>query len=190
MIVRDTWADPRFVDHPETRGDDPIRFYAGVPLTIDEGSALGMLCVVDKVPRQLTPAQIAGLKTLARHVSRELRLRREAARSRVSMAEGALRKGEVLGGMILGWNFGDGHLNDERLLRAIQPQCGFEPGEVRVVSVEGQPLFGPSMHWKVVDAASGLVAAGDTTIARMKALQPWPTGEYAEALLRRRRATA
>jgi hypothetical protein len=99
-------------------------------------------------------------------------------------------EGEVLGGMILGWNFGDGHLNDERLLRAIQPQCGFEPGEVRVVSVEGQPLFGPKMHWKVVDAASGVIAEGDTEIARMRHLQPWPTGEYAEALLRHRRATA
>ena len=99
-------------------------------------------------------------------------------------------EGEVLGGMILGWNFGDGHLNDERLLRAIQPQCGFEPGEVRVVSVEGQPLFGPTMHWKIVDAATGLVEEGKTTLSRMKGLQPWPTGEYAEALLRRRRATA
>lgn len=99
-------------------------------------------------------------------------------------------EGEVLGGMILGWNFGDGHLNDERLVRAIQPQCGFAPGEVRVVSVESQPLFGRSMHWKVVDAATGLVAEGRTEIARMKALQPWPTGAYAEALLRRQRATA
>jgi hypothetical protein len=99
-------------------------------------------------------------------------------------------EGEVLGGMILGWNFGDGHLNDERLLRAIQPQCGFEPGEVRMISVEGQPLFGPTMHWKIVDAATGLVDEGKTEMARMKGLQPWPTGEYAEALLRPRRATA
>jgi hypothetical protein len=99
-------------------------------------------------------------------------------------------EGEVLGGMILGWNFGDGHLNDERLLRAIQPQCGFEPGEVRVVSVEGQPLFGPTMHWRIVDAATGLVDEGKTEIASMRGLQPWPTGRYAEALLRRQRATA
>lgn len=99
-------------------------------------------------------------------------------------------EGEVLGGMVLGWNFGDGHLNDTRLLQAVQAQCGFEPGELRVVMVESQPLFGRTMHWKVVDAASGLVAEGRTEIARMKALQPWPTGEYAEALLRRQRATA
>ena len=51
-------------------------------------------------------------------------------------------EGEVLGGMVLGWNFGDGHLNHTQLLEAVQAQCGFEPGEVRVVMVESQPLFG------------------------------------------------
>src|SRR5262245_34512505 len=40
-------------------------------------------------------------------------------------------EGEVLGGMVLGWNFGDGHLNGAQLLAAVQAQCGFEPGEVR-----------------------------------------------------------
>ena len=50
--------------------------------------------------------------------------------------------GEVFGGMVLGWNFGDGHLNGMQLLEAVQAQCGFEDGEVRVVMVESQPIFG------------------------------------------------
>jgi hypothetical protein len=90
-------------------------------------------------------------------------------------------EGEVLGGMVLGWNFGDGHLNGEQLLAAVQAQCGFEPGEVRVVMVESQPLFGRSMRWKIVDAASGVIETGETLLAPMKAVQPWPTGKYAEA---------
>ncbi len=94
--------------------------------------------------------------------------------------------GEVLGGMVLGWNFGDGHLNGLQLLQAVQQQCGFEPGELRVVMVESQPLFGRTMQWKVVDAASGLLEEGETEIAPMRGLQPWPTGKYAEALLRGR----
>jgi len=94
--------------------------------------------------------------------------------------------GEILGGMVLGWNFGDGHLNGLQLLRAVQEQCGFEPGELRVVMVESQPLFGRSMHWKIADAASGVLEEGDTEIAPMRGLQPWPTGEYAEALVRGR----
>jgi hypothetical protein len=94
--------------------------------------------------------------------------------------------GEVLGGMVLGWNFGDGHLNGAQLLRAVQQQCGFEPGELRVVTVESQPLFGSTMRWQVLDAASGLLDEGETEIAAMRALQPWPTGAHAEALLRGR----
>ena len=48
--------------------------------------------------------------------------------------------------------------------------------------IESQPLFGRSMHWKVVDACSGVVDEGDTEIAAKRDLQPWPTGECAEAL--------
>ena len=94
--------------------------------------------------------------------------------------------GEVLGGMVLGWNFGDGHLNGMQLLDGVQEQCGFEPGELRVVIVEAQPLFGRTMRWKILDAASGLLEEGKTEIASMRALQPWPTGERAASLLRRR----
>jgi len=90
--------------------------------------------------------------------------------------------GEVFGGMVLGWNFGDGHLNGMQLLEAVQAQCGFEEGELRVVAVESQPLFGRTMRWRVVDAARGVLAEGETEIGPMRALQPWPTGPYAEAL--------
>jgi hypothetical protein len=92
--------------------------------------------------------------------------------------------GEVLGGMVLGWNFGDGHLNGMQLLRAVQAQCGFAPGELRVVMVESQPLFGRTLRWRVADAASGVVAEGETRIGPLRSLQPWPAGEHARALER------
>jgi hypothetical protein len=84
--------------------------------------------------------------------------------------------GEVVGGMVLGWNFGDGHLNGLQLLEAVQAQCGFLPGELRVVMVESQPLFGRTMRWKVADAARGVLGEGETEIAPMRGLQPWPAG--------------
>jgi hypothetical protein len=99
-------------------------------------------------------------------------------------------EGEVLGGMVLGWNFGDGHLNGRQLLEAVQAQCGFEPGEVRVVMVESQPLFGRTMQWQIVDAASGVVATGETALAPMRTVQPYPTGRFAEAFVRRRPASS
>lgn len=90
--------------------------------------------------------------------------------------------GEVFGGMVVGWNFGDGHLNDTQLLEAVQAQCGFEDGEVRVVMVESQPLFGRTMQWKIADAKRGVIARGETAIAPMREVPPWPTGAAAEAL--------
>jgi hypothetical protein len=93
--------------------------------------------------------------------------------------------GEVFGGMVVGWNFGDGHLNDTQLLEAVQAQCGFEDGEVRVIMVESQPIFGRTMQWKIADAKRGVIAEGETAIAPMRAAMPWPTGAAAEALASR-----
>ena len=47
--------------------------------------------------------------------------------------------GEVVAGLALGWNFGEGHLSNERLLSRIQAVCGFAPGELRCIFVESQP---------------------------------------------------
>jgi hypothetical protein len=46
--------------------------------------------------------------------------------------------GEIIAGLVLGWNFGDGHLHREPLLRAIQDQCGFEEGEIDVASLRAR----------------------------------------------------
>jgi hypothetical protein len=81
--------------------------------------------------------------------------------------------GELIAGLALGWNFGDGHLHDEKLLAAIQAQCEFEPGELRCIMVESQPLGRPVHGWRIVDAASGQLAAGELTVAELRARQPW-----------------
>jgi Transmembrane protein of unknown function (DUF3556) len=94
--------------------------------------------------------------------------------------------GEVFGGAIVGWNFGDGHLNGKHLIDAIQPQCGFEPGEVRVVSIESSPLFRSTMEWRIYDAATGLIDQGTTDLSALRGEPPWPSGKYAVALERGR----
>ena len=66
----------------------------------------------------------------------------------------------------------------------MQEQCDFEPGEVRVVMVESQPLFNTTMEWKIVDAATGVLETGVTRLDEFRELQPWPTGPYAAALIR------
>ena len=72
--------------------------------------------------------------------------------------------GELVAGLVLGWNFGDGHLHREALLRAVQAQCGWEPGELRCIFVESQPLLGSGLAWEIHDAATGLVAQGDVEV--------------------------
>lgn len=81
--------------------------------------------------------------------------------------------GELVAGLALGWNFGDGHLHHEQLLRALQAQCAFEPGELRCIFVEAQPLGGRALAYRIHDAAEGLREAGSLDVAALRAVQPW-----------------
>jgi hypothetical protein len=87
--------------------------------------------------------------------------------------------GETVAGSVLGWNFGEGHLADERLLAAIQEQCGFEEGELRVICVEAQPLFGSTLHWRVNDACRGRLNEGYLPIQELASRKPWDCGPVA-----------
>lgn len=84
--------------------------------------------------------------------------------------------GEVVAASVLGWNFGEGHLCDEQLLRAVQAHCHFAPGELRAIMVESQPLLGASLHWRIVDAAEGQLAEGHASLDELKRRAPWDYG--------------
>ena len=81
LVVEDASADVRFADNPLVTGEPHIRFYAGVPLLVEEGSAVGALSVADRTPRRLTDRQMEALQRLARQIARELRLRRDLDRA-------------------------------------------------------------------------------------------------------------
>ncbi|MCO8275374.1 GAF domain-containing sensor histidine kinase [Actinoplanes sp. TRM 88003] len=77
LEVPDARQDDRFADNPgiESLG---IRFYAGAPVVLDGTYAVGTVCVLDREPRVLTTAQRRALRSLARHASVQLELRRYA----------------------------------------------------------------------------------------------------------------
>lgn len=83
--VRDAQLDARFVDHPDVLAQPPLRFYAGVPIRLDDGSHPGTLCVVDFRPRELSEAQREALTRLA-DAAAEALMMRERAQAHMDMA--------------------------------------------------------------------------------------------------------
>ena len=77
FIVPDASQDPRFAAHPLVTGAPHLRFYAGAPLVTADGQALGTVCVIDRIPRQLTPSQEGALRALSRQVMAQFELRRQ-----------------------------------------------------------------------------------------------------------------
>lgn len=77
FAVPDARQDSRFAGNPLVTGTPGIRFYAGMPLTMPDGSRVGTLCVIDRVPRALEPLQVERLRGLARIATDALAMRRD-----------------------------------------------------------------------------------------------------------------
>ncbi|MGI5401059.1 DUF3556 domain-containing protein [Streptomyces sp. CA-135486] len=88
-----------------------------------------------------------------------------------------MRDGEYVAGTVLGWNFGEGHLHNEQLLRAVQERCGFAEGELRVIVLESQPIHRQHQHYRILDAATGRIEEGFVDVKEMIARQPWPADD-------------
>ncbi|WP_197382043.1 DUF3556 domain-containing protein [Mycolicibacterium mengxianglii] len=84
-----------------------------------------------------------------------------------------LTDGERIVSTAIGWNFGDGHMSNEQLVAALQQRCGFEPGEVRIVMLDAQPIHRQTQQYRLVDAATGEFESGYVDVADMVTRQPW-----------------
>ncbi|CAN5863882.1 hypothetical protein BH10CHL1_BH10CHL1_35930 [soil metagenome] len=93
LIVRDVYNTEQFVANPLLLGEPSIRFYAGAPLITTDGAVLGVLCVMDRAPRDLNPTEQQSLRTLSRQVVTQLELHRHIAERQ--QAEAALHATEA-----------------------------------------------------------------------------------------------
>lgn len=61
-----------------------LKFYAAAPILTRDGYALGVVCIVDRKPRQFKEKQLSLLSTYARIASRQFELRQEMLRVKQS----------------------------------------------------------------------------------------------------------
>lgn len=84
FVVLNASVDPRFATNPLVTGAPRIRFYAGAPLILPGGAAVGTVCLIDPEPRyRFDPGQVAMLKFFA-----EITVERLLARARANEAVG------------------------------------------------------------------------------------------------------
>ena len=81
--------------------------------------------------------------------------------------------GERICSTAIGWNFGDGHMHNEQLIVAMQERCHFDPGEVRIVIIDAQPIHRQTQEYRLLDAATGEFESGYVKVADMVTRQPW-----------------
>ena len=72
LEICDAEQDERFHDNPLVTDTPGIRFYAGHPLGLEDGSKLGTLCLLDTKPRRLNDEERELLRDLARMAEQEM----------------------------------------------------------------------------------------------------------------------
>lgn len=86
LIVEDAAEHPLFHGNPLVLSGPCLRFYAGVPLTADDGQRIGTLCIGDSKPRTFSDKDSLRLRRLAAVVSDELELHRARMEAESSVA--------------------------------------------------------------------------------------------------------
>lgn len=95
LVVSNAVEDGRFNCSPLITDDPKVRFYAAAPILTSDGYALGVVCIVDRKPRQFTEAQLAVLESLARLALQQMELRRELLEAQAANPVGESREESI-----------------------------------------------------------------------------------------------
>ena len=174
FIVEDTARDQRFADNPLVTGGPCIRFYAGAPIVMAGGQALGTVCVIDTVPRVLNAGQTRALQALARQAAAllELRLRtaaaeqlaRELERLSAHAEQERRRNGELLELVLRGGDLGlwDLYLPTNRFTASEREyeMLGYAAPDARRDALDWRALVRAD-DWPVLNAAMARHLSGE-----------------------------
>ncbi|WP_018689339.1 sensor domain-containing phosphodiesterase, partial [Ahrensia kielensis] len=95
LVVNDTTKDERFNENPLVTGEPHIRFYAGVPISLDGKTNIAAIGVTDTKPRTASDAQITQLKKLA-NIAAALVRAHQAANEAKKLEMDARQRGKLL----------------------------------------------------------------------------------------------
>ena len=87
LWIADGLEDPAFAGNPLVAGGLRLRFYAGAPVRLADGTTPGVLCVVDVKPRPFDKKLAQALQNLADSVADECDRSREAVAAAAAEAE-------------------------------------------------------------------------------------------------------
>ncbi|WP_089094033.1 ATP-binding protein [Nodularia sp. NIES-3585] len=88
LIICDTLADAEYATDALVTSEPYARFYAGVPLIVAGGEAIGTISIVDRIPRQITTKQVEALQAISRLIVTQLEVRRNSIED-ISAVQGA-----------------------------------------------------------------------------------------------------
>ena len=175
FVVPDALKDERFADNPLVTGAPHIRFYAGAPLITPDGQALGTLCVIDYVPRELTAEQSDSLRILSRHVMTQLELRKRLA----AFTRGNAVRQQALAALRHA-------LDASEFILHYQPQVDMRSGRITAFEAlirwnrPGHELIGPAEFVPLMEESGLIIEVGRWVLAQAAAdyrgwlQQGWP----------------
>ncbi len=168
------WATSQWLFRKDSGAEEKLeaRVTKSAPIVVNQLTAL-----YDRDTAELTLSKALAFRAMHSHGRA---LNGLLPRAVDKLEDYTVREGEFLAGVTLGFNFGDGHFHGEQLLAAVQEQCDFEAGELRVISLESQPAHIQRQRYRIYDAKTGLIEEGNVNVADMRARLPWlsPTDEF------------